>query len=62
MSDKIAKTILAHDDKPDHTVFAHSDLRRSFNSDKGANVRDVHVGPNMGSGRKSESVNTNGSR
>lgn len=46
---KIAKTDLGRDGKPDHTTYSYGGLRRSFNSDKGENIRDDHYhenGPN----------------
>lgn len=43
---KIAVTRLAHDGKPDHTTYSIGGLRRSFDSDKGQNVRNDHFAEN----------------
>lgn len=43
---KIAVTHLAHDGKPDHTVYSYGGLRRSFDTDKGLNFRNEHYAEN----------------
>lgn len=43
---KNAKTDLGRDGKPDHTTYSYGGLRRSFDSDKGENVRNDHYKEN----------------
>lgn len=43
--DKIAKTRLANNGHPDHTTYSYGGLTRSFDSDKGENVRHDHIHP-----------------
>ena len=50
---KNAKTDLARDGEPDHTTYSYEGLRRSFDSDKGENVRNDHYKEN-GSSKDTE--------
>ena len=49
--DRIAVTRLAHDGRPDHTTYSYGGIRRSFDSDKGENVRNDHFAENGERGR-----------
>ena len=49
--DRIAVTRLGRDGEPDHTTYSQGGIRRSFNSDKGENVRNDHFAENGERGR-----------
>lgn len=52
--DKMAKTRLANNGHPDHTSYSYDGLTRSFDSDKGENVRNDHIHP---TGERGDSEN-----